>query len=259
MQHPEHPEVERWLAQHGLTNAEPTQLLAARLAVRRRAKVADSLLLATFLIGAALTHVLGLPIGVTSSWQLLVVLVALVVGLLVAQWLLGWWVRRVDQRAGAHLVRRVAHPAELGWSAVLGRPHVIFTVATFTGAFLLAVSVLRVPDPSLRNGAIVVLIGLAGAGAGLIMQLRQVLASPAVADDEASLTADVIMRVEDARALVTPSLVWSLPAIFLYGDSFGWWNAVALALVVVGAIAYSLIQVRALGVGTTARRAMAAR
>jgi hypothetical protein len=91
------------------------------------------------------------------------------------------------------------------------------------------------------------------------MQLRQVLASPAVAQDEATLTADVIMRVEDARALVTPSLVWSLPAIFLYGESLGWWNVVSLALVVAGAIALCLIQNRTTGVATTARRAMAAR
>jgi hypothetical protein len=74
---------------------------------------------------------------------------------------------------------------------------------------------------------------------------------------EIAITADVIMRVEDARALVTPSLVWTLPAIFLYGDSLGWWNAVSLALVVIGALALALVQVRATGVDTTARRAMA--
>jgi hypothetical protein len=258
MRQADHTEAKRWLARHGLADTEPTPLLATRLAARRRAKVADSLLLAAFLIGAALAHTLRLTEG-TSSWLPLLVLAALVVGLLVAQWLLGWWVRRVDRRAGAQLSRRVAHPVELGWPAVLGRPYAAFTVATFTGALLLAVSVLPVSDSSLRYGAIVVLISLTGAGAGTIMQLRQVLASPAVAEDEASLTADVIMRVEDARALVTPSLVWSLPAIFLYGESLGWWNAVSLALVVAGAIALCLIQIRTTGVGTAARRAMATR
>jgi hypothetical protein len=248
-----------WLDRHGLAEVEPTPLLAARLAVRRRVKVADSLLLAAFLIGAALTHASALPGGVTSSWRSLLVLVALVVGLLAAQWLLGWWVRRVDRRAGAHLSRRVAHPVELGWPAVLGRPYAVLTVATYAAAVLLAVSVLPISDPGLRNGAILVLISLAGVGAGLIMQLRQVLASPAVADDEASLTADVIMRVEDARALVTPSLVWSLPAIFLYGESLGWWNAVAIALVVVGAIAFGVVHSRATRAGTGARQAMAIR
>ena len=46
-----------------------------------------------------------------------------------------------------------------------------------------------------------------------------------MADDKTSLTADVIMRVEDTRALATPSLAWTLPAVFLYGDNLGWWNA----------------------------------
>lgn len=258
--HPaDHPEAARWLARHGLAGAEPTPLLEARLAARRRAKLAGSVLLAAFLVGAAFTHsFLRLADGI-PSWLPLLVLTGLVAGLLAGQWLLGSWVRRADRRAGARLSQRVAHPVELGWPAVLGRPYAVFTVATFAGALLLAVSVLPISDPDLRRGAIVVLIGLAGAGAGLVMQLRQVLASPAVAEDEPSLTADVIMRVEDARALVTPSLVWSLPAIFLYGDSLGWWNAVAMALVVIGAIAFCLLQIRSAGVGTAARRALASR
>jgi hypothetical protein len=259
MRQADHREAGRWLAQHGLADAGPTPLLAARLAVRRRAKLAGSLLLAAFMIGAALTHTLGRLTDVTSPWLAPLVLTTLAAGLLVAQWLLGWWVRRVDRRAGAELSRRVAHPVNLGWQAVLGRPHAYFTVATFTGALLLALSVLPVPDPGLRRGTIIVLIGLAGAGVGIIMQLRQVLAGPAVAEDETSLAADVIMRVEDARALVTPGLVWLLPAIFLYGDSLGWWNAVSLALPVVGAIAFSVIQVRTTRVETTARRAMVTR
>jgi len=259
MHQADHTEAAQWLARHGLADAEPTPLLAARLAVRRRAKVAGNVLLAAFLLGAALTHGLGRLTDATSSWLPLLVLTALVIGLLVAQWLLGRWVRRVDRRAGAQLSRRVAHPVKLGWPAVLGRPYAVFTVATLTGALLLAVSVLPVSDARLRYGAIVVLIGLAGAGAGILMQLRQVLATPAVAENEASLTADVIMRVEDARGLVTPSLVWSLPAIFLYGESLGWWNAVSLALVVVGAIALCLIQIRTTGVGAAARQAMATR
>jgi hypothetical protein len=252
-------ETRRWLARHGLADAEPTPLLSARLAVRWRANIVGSLLLAAFLVGAALTHALTLPADVTSSWPALLVLAALVVGLLVGQWLLGWWVRRVDRRIGAQLTRRVAHPVELGWSAVLGRPHAVFTVASFAGAVLLAVSVLPIADSGLRSGAIVVLISLAGAGAGIVMQLRQVLASPAVAEDEASLTADVIMRVQDVRALVTPSLVWSLPTIFLYGESFGWWNAASVGLVVAGAIVFCLIEVRTTKVGAVARRAMATR
>ncbi|MEO3821622.1 hypothetical protein [Plantactinospora sp. B24E8] len=264
MRQPDQTDPKRWLAgvwleRHGLADVEPTPLLAARLAVRRRVRVADSLLLAAFIVGAALTHVSVLGSDATTSWLPTLVLVALVVGLLVAQWLLGWWVRHVDRRAGARLPRRVAHPVQLGWSAVLGRPYAVFTVVTYTAALLLAASVLAVPDPDLRRGATVVLIGLTGAAVGVILQLRNVLASPAVAEDEASLTADVIMRVEDVRALVTPSLVWTLPAIFLYGESFGWWNIASIGLVVVSAIVFCLIHFRTTGVGTTARRAMVTR
>ncbi|WP_422739117.1 hypothetical protein ACN263_07745 [Micromonospora sp. WMMD729] len=259
MREADHAEAGRWLTRHGLTDAEPTPLLAARLAVRRRAKLVDSVLLATFLIIAALTHALGRLDHDAFSWPPLLVLSALVLGLLIGQWLLGGWVRRVDRAAGARLSRRVAHPVALGWPVVLGRPHAAFAVATLTGAVLLAVSVLPLPDPGLRYGAAVVLIGLTGVAIGIVMQLRQILTTPAVAEDEASLTADVIMRVEDARHLVTPSLVWSLPAIFLYGDSLGWWNAVALGLVLAGVGALGLIEGRTTDVGTTARRAMAVR
>jgi hypothetical protein len=254
----EHPETRQWLDRHGLTEAEPTPLLTARLAARRKANFYGSILLAVFLIGASLTHVSRLGDGTSAQFRLLA-LAALVAALLAGQWLLGWWVRRVDRRAGAKLPRRVAHPVGFGWQAVLGRPYAAFAVATFVGALLLAVSVLPISDPDLRAGATVVLIGLAGAGAGTVLQLRQVLTTPAVAQDEASLTADVIMRVEDARALVTPSLVWILPAIFLYGESLGWWNAVAIGLVPVGVAALALIHHRTADVGATARQAMIVR
>ncbi|WP_326550991.1 hypothetical protein [Micromonospora sp. NBC_01813] len=258
MSQPDHPETRRWLDRHGLTDAEPTPLLTTRLAARRQANFFASVLLATFLIGAALTHASRLGDGTPAQLRLLV-LAALVVALLAGQWLIGWWVRRVDRQAGAQLPRRVAHPVTFGWPAVLGRPYAVFTVATFAGALLLTVSVLPISDPDLRAGAAVVLIGLAGAGAGLVLQLRQVLTAPAVAEDETSLTADVIMRVEDARALVAPSLVWILPAIFLYGDSLGWWNAVAIGLVPVGVIALALIHSRTTGVAAAARQALAIR
>jgi hypothetical protein len=257
MRHAELQEAGRWLVRHGLVDAEPTPLLASRLAARRRARLAGSVVLAAFLIGAALAHTSSL--FTDSSRPSLLILTGLVVALLVALWLLEWWVRRADRRAGARLSRRVAHPVQLGWPAVLGRPYAVFAAATFAGAVLLAVSVLAVPDATLRYGAIVVLIGLSGVGAGTVMQLRHLLARPAVADDEQSLTADVIMRVEDARALVTPSLVWALPAILLYGDALGWWNAVAIALVIVGVVALCAIQVRTAPIGTVARQAMSAR
>ncbi|MCP9951916.1 hypothetical protein [Actinomadura madurae] len=113
-------EAAQWLARHGLADAEPSPLLVTRLAVRRRARAVDSILLAAFLLGAALTHALALPVDVLPSWLPLLVLTALVAGLLVAQRQLGRWVRRVDRQAGARLPRRVAHPVALSWPEVLG-------------------------------------------------------------------------------------------------------------------------------------------
>ena len=46
-----------WLAGHGLADVTPTPLLAARLAVRRRARLAAAVLLAVFLIAVALVYV----------------------------------------------------------------------------------------------------------------------------------------------------------------------------------------------------------
>ena len=142
---------------------------------------------------------------------------ALIVALLLAQSLLDWWVRRVDRQAGATLARRAAHPVQPGWRAVLGRPHAAFAVATFAGALVLAVSALPFGDATVRHAAVVLLIALAGVGLGAALQLRQLLARPVVAEDEVSLTADVIMRVEDAREITTPTVLWSLPVVLLFG------------------------------------------
>ena len=136
-------------------------------------------------------------------------LTALVVGLVLAQSLLDRWVRRVDRRAAATLPRRAAHPVRLGWRTVLGWPRAAFAVTTFAGAVVLAIGALTVQDSTTRYAAVVLLIGLCGVAVGMVVQLRHVLTHPVVADDEVSLTADVIMRVEDAREVAAPTVVWS--------------------------------------------------
>jgi hypothetical protein len=108
----------------------------------------------------------------------------------------------------------------------------------------LAVSTVSVPDPTVRYAASVLLIGLCGVGLGIVVQLRHLLARPVVAEDQASLTADVAMRVEDARELIAPTALWSLPVVLLFGTELGWWNAASLVLVILGAIAFKLINAR---------------
>lgn len=220
-----------WLARHGLAGTRPTPLLAARLAARRGTRLAADVLLALFVIAVALIYTANRPAGAAVDgtgphrhWSLLV-LTAVVAVLAPAQSLLDRRVRQVDRRAAATLPRRAAHPVRLGWRTVLGGPRAAFAVATFAGAAALAVRALTVRDSTARYAAVILLIGLCGVAVGMIVQLRHVLVHPVVADDEVSLTAEVIMRVEDARDIATPTVVWCLPGVSVFGTSLGWWNA----------------------------------
>ncbi|MET9874052.1 hypothetical protein ABZZ36_05360 [Actinacidiphila glaucinigra] len=261
-------EVERagaWLTQHGLADVRPTPLLATRLAVRRRARLAAAVLLAAFIIAVALVRVGDLSADAAADgagsprYGSLLALTAVVVALVLAQSLLDRWVRRVDRRAGATLPRRAAHPVRLGWRTVLGTPRAAFAVATFAGATAMAIGALTADDAAARYAALLLLIGLFGAAVGTVVQLRHVLTHPVVADDEASLTADVLMRVEDAREVATPTVVWSLPVVSVFDTGLGWWNAAWLVFVALSAVTLALITARTAQSGTVARHATTAR
>ncbi|MFI7539631.1 hypothetical protein [Streptosporangium sp. NPDC049376] len=248
-----------WLTMHDLAGTRPTPLLANRLAVRRRARLAAQIIPAVLIIASALAAASAFGGPPPHRPLPLLALTALVAGLLLAQSLLDRWVRRVDQRAGATLSRRATHLIQPGWRAVLGRPYAAFAAATSAGTMALAASALALPDPTLRQPAVVLLIALLGATAITAMQLRHLLRHPVVAQDEESLTADVIMRVEDARELTTPSVQWSLPMVLLFGTAPGWWGAAAVANVVLGMAACIALRVRTPPSATVARRAMSTR
>ncbi|SNS00035.1 hypothetical protein [Actinacidiphila glaucinigra] len=254
-----------WLAGHGLADVRPTPLLATRLAVRRRTRLAGQILLAAFIIAVALvytgTRTAEVRVGGSGSyrpWSLLV-LTAVVVALVLAQALLDRRVRQVDRLAGATLPRRAAHPVRLGWRTVLGRPRAAFAAATFAGAMVMAIGALTAQDSTARYAALLLLIGLCGIAVGVVVQLRHVLTHPVVADDEVSLTADVIMRVEDAREVATPTVVWSLPVVSVFETALGWWNVAWLAFIVLSVITFALITARTPQSGTVARHATGAR
>ncbi|GII85944.1 hypothetical protein Ssi03_39340 [Sphaerisporangium siamense] len=247
-----------WLARHDLAGARPTPLLASRLVVRRQARLAAHVILGVLIIASALASVAFLGPQPQHPLQL-PALTVVVAGLLLAQSLLDWWVRRVDQRAGATLSRRAAHLIQPGWRAVLGRPYAVFTVATFAGAMALTGSALAVPDPTVRRPAVVLLIGMLGATAIFALQLRHLLRHPVVAEDEESLTADVIMRVEDARVLATPNVQWSLPMVLLFGTAPGWWSAASVAYLLLGLVAFIALNTRTPSSATVARQAMSNR
>jgi len=251
-----------WLAGHGLADVRPTPLLATRLAVRRRTRLAAAVLLAAFIIAVALTYTAGMADGSGYRRWSLLMLTALVIGLVVAQSLLDFWVRRVDRRAGATLPRRAAHPVRLGWRTVLGRPRAAFAATTFAGATALGIGALTQHNSTARYAAVILLIGLCGLGVGVAVQLRHVLTHPVVADDEISLTADVIMRVEDARVGAAPTAVWTvwlLPIVSVFSTAFGWWAAAWLAFIVLSVIALALIEARTPRSATVARHVMSAR
>jgi hypothetical protein len=250
-----------WLAGHGLPDVRPTPLLATRLAVRRRSRLFAAVLLAVFIMAVALTYVGGMADGSGHRRWLLLVFTALVVGLVLAQSLLDRWVRRVDRRAGARLPRRAAHPVRLGWRTVLGWPRAAFAAATFAGAAALAIGALTLPDPTARYAAVILLLGLCGLAAGIVVQLRHVLTHPVVADDEVSLTADVIMRIEDARVGAVPTAVWSvwsLPVVSVFSAALGWWSAAWIVFIVLSVIAQALIEARTARSAVVARQVMSA-
>lgn len=257
--------AESWLLRHGLGEGPPTPLLTARLAVRRRARILGSVLSALLIIGAALVQVSDRtatpafggfqPEGPTK----VLLLSVLIVALLLAQTLLDAWIRRVDRQAGAALARRAAHPVQPGWRALLGRPYAVMSAGTLAGAFALGASALVVGEGAVRHTAVVLLVAVAGVGLGAALQLRELLARPVVAEDEVSLTADVIMRVEDARESTAPTVLWSLPVVLLFGSAPGWWNVAALGFVVLGLAAYIAVQARAPRAADLARHVLGVR
>jgi hypothetical protein len=236
-----------WLAGRGLADVAPTPMLAARLAVRRRARLAGAVLPAAFLCAAALVYVSALPIrpadegfGTQRRWAL-VVLTALVAGLVLGLSLLDRWVRRVDQQAGAQLPRRATHSVRPGWRTVLGGPRAALLAITYAGAAVLAVAALTTRDGAARYAAVILLIGLCGVAVGTAVQLRHVLTHPVVADDEGSLRADFLMRVEDAREVAVPTVVWSLPVVSVFDAGLDPWNTGWLAFMVLSVLALVLI------------------
>ncbi|MFG2752426.1 hypothetical protein [Streptomyces xanthophaeus] len=252
-----------WLAGHRLSDVPPTALLGLRLAARQSSRLAGHVLLAVFIVVAALIYALNRPAGDTagaadpSRYGSLLLLAAVVTALVLAQALLDRRVRRIDRQAGTALPRRAARPVRLGWRTVIGLPRAALAVATFAAATALALGALTVGEPGARYAGAVLLIGLCGAAAVMLVQLRHVLTHPAVADDEASLTADALMRIEDAREIAAPTVVWCLPTASVVEAHPGWWNIAWFGFIALGAVTLALITLWTATSGTAARTAAA--
>ncbi|GAA1035157.1 hypothetical protein GCM10009557_42020 [Virgisporangium ochraceum] len=247
-----------WLRQHGLNEADATPVLATRLDVRRRAKLFNSLLLAGLYIAAAAAQAVILTFS--PDTPAFVALLAVVAGgLLAGQFMVDRWVRSVDRQVGATLSRRAAHPLHPGWRALFGPAHALLGLGAFAGAAALAVSALVVSDPTVRYTALVLVIGVFAVGAMVAVQVRHLVMRPVVADDAMSLTADVIMRIEDARDTNTPAVLWSLPVVLMFGFAPMWWGVASVVFLVAGTAALVLVQYKAPSSGVMARRVVRVR
>ena len=81
----------------------------------------------------------------------------------------------------------------------------------------------------------------------------------AVDDLEVSLTADVIMRIEDVRESTAPTVLWSLPMVLVFGSAPAWWNAASIGFVLLGMATLIAIQVRTPGAAAMARHVVGVR
>jgi hypothetical protein len=99
----------------------------------------------------------------------------------------------------------------------------------------------------------------AGPGpARIAVRQRHLLVRPVVAEDEDSLTADVAMRIKDARELTAPGVLLTMPMVLLIGKALGWWNVASLVLGLGGGITLHMVRARSAPVGAAARQAVSA-
>ncbi|MFJ4467651.1 hypothetical protein ACIP2X_09285 [Streptomyces sp. NPDC089424] len=251
-----------WLSGHGLSHVPATPLLARRLAARQSSRLAGQILLAAFIIALALVYSTNLPAEAATEAPYengaLPFLAGVVAIFVLAQASLDRRVRRIDRQVGAELPRRAAHLTRPSWRTVLGWPRAALTAGTFVGAIALTAGALASPAPGVRYAATILLIGLFGVAAVMLVQLRHVLTHPAVADDEATLHADAVLRAEDAREIATPTMVWCLPwgipAAAVTDGTLAWWTTAWIALVVLGVVSLAAITFRSARTGNAPHR-----
>jgi FtsH-binding integral membrane protein len=212
-----------WLIRHGLTGAEPTPLLAARLRVRRQSLTA--VVAALVVLGVLVVATFG-NVGTDSAESFrrtatvrLIGNVAVVVAVVLARWLWLRVVRRADRRLGAALARRVAHPAQPGGRAVLGRTGLAGIAVSYGGALGIGIAALvLVHTAQDRLTAAVSLLGIAVLAVTTAVEVADILRRPALAEDPLTLTVDDVLRAEDARAVATapvPAMLAAFTAVTL--------------------------------------------
>lgn len=217
-----------WLARNRLGYIEPSALLVARLAARRRGNWINSGTVVAFFVLLGVWSAIDGRSRSAFSWDEtdvsgLAWFVLINVALILALWAGLWYAYRAERRLLATRRTRSAHPAAAGLGRVLGTGHLAAVLVVHGGGLLVgAVTALlapRAPDRALALtflGSIAVVVALSA------LALAGVLRRPSVAEDSDSLLVDDVLRTQDARAAVAPfPIVVALVAAV--GSTVGSW------------------------------------
>lgn len=210
--------AQRWLGRHGAAGREAPPLLAARLAARYRAGWIEAVV-----VGVALVFLLG-----HSSWDLatrdwaeqargegtrqpadsglaifMIVYAVMSVGVLLAL----RYRRRADRRIGRALPHRVARSSAVDLRQLLGGWFLAAAAVIYGGALLVGGLGLAFGSSPDQAEAAVFLVATLVFGSFGVAILVDVARRPAVAEDEATLVDDHVLRREDGHRALTPFLV----------------------------------------------------
>ncbi|OZM75103.1 hypothetical protein CFN78_02745 [Amycolatopsis antarctica] len=241
----------RWLTRHRAGTVEPSDLLAARLAIRARGSETEMFCILAFgglvFVWAILREVfdLGLLVGPERApVDGPLVVGALYLGMAVTAWIAGRRMRAEERRLATALPRRSAHSSPPSWRHVVGTPFLYATALTYGGGTAIGAVVASTgSDP-----AVSVVGGLFAAGTfalGIVVTVAAVdsVRRPGLAEDDSSLVVDDQLRTEDAHRVAPMPL--ALAAIMLVQEGLpaaaGWTFTVYLVL---GAALWTSVHLR---------------
>jgi hypothetical protein len=202
-----------WLDKHALRDRDPQPLLVARLEARRRGELIGVggaiVVVATYFGWRAWQAVTDPPADAASADRdfvetlagMSVAYLLLAVGTLVA---LGYQ-RRADRRLAGTLRQRVARTTASGARRLLVGGFAVAAIVLYGGGLLVGCTAALVTShPSDRAAATVFVAGVLGYAALGLAVAANVSRRPAIADDEASLLDDELLRREDVRQALVP-------------------------------------------------------
>ncbi len=226
-----------WLSPREPVFVEPTPLLVARIQARRRFR--------RRIMAGVVAAAVALMIA-TWTWSPETDSPAMYMAKISAAYVasLGtmWWILRGPRRAEHRIARtvrtRVARPATVGVREVVGSWHLAAAGAGYVAATLIGVVALASVDSTQhRLAAVVCLAAVAACAVISAATVLAVVRRPALAEDDRSLAADDLLRVEDARQALGRypliAVVAQLAAVIAPGN---WWiiGGYAVAVVILG-------------------------